>query len=272
MPTREYSGNAKRTALKVDIAATTTTFDVVDATGYPTGATGPFAIALALGNAAEEKVLVASRSGNTFTVATGGRGYDGTTAAAHRAGVNVDHVLTATDVRESNAHVNDTTGDPHPQYLTPTEASSAYRALAFRGAAVFTSGTAQSVPNSTYTAIEFASETADTSGFHDNATNNSRLTIPVGMGGWYAISAQVGWTANATGTRVLSIRKNGSAYLSDSGATVPAGADPTKTTVMYRALLAAGDYVEIMGRQSSGGALTVSPLTNNHADIEFLGA
>lgn len=156
--------------------------------------------------------------------------------------------------------------------LTEAAASAAYRALAFRGAAVFTSGAAQSIPDSTYTAIAFASETADTSGFHDNVTNNSRLTIPAGMGGWYAITAQVAWTANATGARVLSIRKNGSSYLSDSGSTAPAGADPTKTTVMVRALLAAGDYVEIMGRQSSGGALTVSGPNINHAEIEFLGA
>lgn len=126
MPVRSYAGAAKRTTLAGDITATSTNILVVDATGYPTGVDGPFAIALALGNAAEEKILIASRSGNTLTVATGGRGYDGTSAAEHRTGVSVDHVLTATDVREANAHVNDTAGDPHPQYLTPTEANAAY--------------------------------------------------------------------------------------------------------------------------------------------------
>lgn len=130
MAVRSYAGAAKRTNLAGDITATSTNILVVDATGYPTGVDGPFAIALALGNAAEEKILIASRSGNTLTVATGGRGYDGTTSAEHRTGVTVDHVLTATDVREANAHVNDTTGDPHPQYLTPTEASAAYVAKA----------------------------------------------------------------------------------------------------------------------------------------------
>lgn len=103
---RDYAGAAKRTALASGINATDMTISLADATGYPTGAAGPFAIALDLGVAAEEKVLIASRSGNTLTVETGGRGYDGTTAAAHGSGASADHVLTATDIREANAFIN----------------------------------------------------------------------------------------------------------------------------------------------------------------------
>jgi hypothetical protein len=125
MALREYAGGAKRTTLAAAITAASTTITVTDATGYPTGATGPFAIALDVGLAGEEKVLIASRSGNTLTVASGGRGYDNTSAAAH-ASATVDHVITAVDVREANGHVNDTTGDPHPQYLTATEGNAAY--------------------------------------------------------------------------------------------------------------------------------------------------
>lgn len=121
MAIREFAGGARRTALSGDITAASTNIVVSDATGYPTGATGPFVVAFELGVAAEEKVLIASRSGNTLTVAASGRGYDGTTAATHQSGTNVDHVLTAIDLREANTHVNDTTGDPHPQYIGPTE-------------------------------------------------------------------------------------------------------------------------------------------------------
>lgn len=124
MALREYAGAAKRTALVGDITAASTTFTVADATGYPTGATAPFVIALDTGLAGEEKVLITSRSGNTFTVSQ--RGFDGTSASAHTSGAALDHVLTATDLREANAHVNDSGGDPHPQYLTPAEASAAY--------------------------------------------------------------------------------------------------------------------------------------------------
>lgn len=107
MAIREYAGAAKRTALSGDITAASTTITVADATGYPTGATGPFAIALSQGQAAEEKILVTSRSGNTLTINT--RGYDGTTASNHSSGATIDHVLTAIDVREANEHINKTT-------------------------------------------------------------------------------------------------------------------------------------------------------------------
>lgn len=100
---REYAGGAKRTKLVGDITAASTTFTVTDATGWPTGAVGPFAIAFELGVAGEEKVLIASRSGNTLTVAASGRGYDGTTAASHQSGANVDHVITAIDIREATS-------------------------------------------------------------------------------------------------------------------------------------------------------------------------
>lgn len=126
MGVRDFAGGAKRTKLSAAITSTSTTINVVDGAGYPTGAAGPFAIAIDVGLAGEEKVLVATRTGNTLTVAASGRGYDGTTATAHSSG-DVDHVITAVDVREANAHVNDTTtGDPHPQYLNTAEGNAAY--------------------------------------------------------------------------------------------------------------------------------------------------
>jgi hypothetical protein len=128
MSLREYAGAAKSTTLVGDITAGSAVITVADATGYPTGATGPFAIAMALGDAEEEKILILNRSGNTLNVHT--RGYDGTSASAHSSGTTVDHVLTAIDVREANEHVNDSTGDPHPQYLTEAEGNAAYVAKA----------------------------------------------------------------------------------------------------------------------------------------------
>lgn len=134
---REYAGGAKRTQLVGDITAASTTFTVTDATGWPTGATGAFAIAFELGVAGEEKVLVQSRSGNTLTVAAGGRGYDGTTAASHQSGANVDHVITAIDIREATS-VTTTEGVAYdsarlggvaaPLYSTTAQANAAYAA------------------------------------------------------------------------------------------------------------------------------------------------
>lgn len=127
MGRRSYSGNAVPTVLSGGIGALDLTFTVQDATGYPTGASGPFYVTLARGAAGEEKVLCDSRSGLTFTVNAAGRGADGTVATSHAASsTTVEHTITKTDLDEANAHVNDTTGDPHPQYLTSAEGNSAY--------------------------------------------------------------------------------------------------------------------------------------------------
>lgn len=123
---REFAGAAKATALSGTLSAAATAINVVDGTGYPTGGTGPFVVTLDTGLASEEKVLVATRTGNTLTVATSGRGYDGTTASDHTNAASVVHTISAVDLREANAHVNDTTGDPHPQYLTPAEGAILY--------------------------------------------------------------------------------------------------------------------------------------------------
>lgn len=115
------------TVLSGGIGALDLTFTVQDATGYPTGAAGPFYVTLARGAAGEEKVLCDSRSGLTFTVNATGRGADDTVATSHAASsTTVEHTITKTDLDEANAHVNDTTGDPHPQYLTPAEGNAAY--------------------------------------------------------------------------------------------------------------------------------------------------
>lgn len=113
MAVRSYSGNAKTSAVSGTIAAAVTSIELADATGYPTGNDGPFVIAIDVGLANEEKVLVATRTGNTLTVASGGRGWDGTTAADHAAGAAVMHTFSATDAREANAHINATTA-AHP--------------------------------------------------------------------------------------------------------------------------------------------------------------
>lgn len=90
------------------------TFTVADATGYP--AADPFVVVVNRGELDEEKILVASRSGSTFTVDT--RGYDNTTAQSHSAGAVLEHELDALTVQALVDHVNETGHDDHTQYLT----------------------------------------------------------------------------------------------------------------------------------------------------------
>lgn len=117
----EHTGAAPATGLAAGISSTATSFTVLSGTGYPTGSVGDFVICLDPGMSSEEKVLCSTRSGTTFTVATGGRGYDGTTAASHSAGTtNVTHVLSAAEVDDTSAHIYDTTRNDHTQYIEGT--------------------------------------------------------------------------------------------------------------------------------------------------------
>ena len=96
---QEFSGGVLRTRLSANINNSVTSISVADASTFPSG-TNPFVIVIDRGNQSEEKVLISSRAGNTFTVAN--RGYDGSIANSHTSGSYVDHVLDATVIQDMN--------------------------------------------------------------------------------------------------------------------------------------------------------------------------
>jgi hypothetical protein len=120
-------------------------------------------------------------------------------------------------------------------------------------AARVTRSSAQSIPDSLNTSLAFDQERYDTAGVHDNTTNNSRLTAPVT--GIYAVTAQFTWGGSAgPGSRFAGLMKNGSTLIARSQEL--AGDDDENITTQVR--LAAGDYVEVLVLQTSGGNLTVA--------------
>jgi hypothetical protein len=148
----------------------------------------------------------------------------------------------------------------------------------FVGCVVYNSA-AQTLSNNTFTAINFNSEDIDTNSFHDNATNNSRITIPSGLGGKYLIGVMLNWDqSNGTGSRNTYIYKNGGA-IAQSAAGLGAGGVPSATLPIgfsYIADLAATDYVEAYGIQTSGGNLNVNGNATGtrvtHFWVQYLGA
>lgn len=88
------------------------TFTVLNASGYPSS--GRFVVQLNRGLPDEEKVLISSRSGTTFTVET--RGYDGTTAQSHT-NPTCNLILPATVVNALIDHVDGNESDPHSTKL-----------------------------------------------------------------------------------------------------------------------------------------------------------
>ena len=117
MARREYAGAAQKAYLTTALGGTTGDLSIVcdDLTNWPTGNAGhPFFIVIDRGLASEEKILCSTRSGNTLAVynvgGVVGRGQDGTTVTAHSNNAAVEHVFTATDADEANAHINASTG------------------------------------------------------------------------------------------------------------------------------------------------------------------
>lgn len=110
---RDYTGGAQASVLTALLGGSTAdkTIYCDDLTGWPTG-TGsrPFYIVIDRGKSSEEKILCASRSGNILSVyddgITNGRGSDNTSITSHSANAVIEHIFTATDADEANAHVN----------------------------------------------------------------------------------------------------------------------------------------------------------------------
>lgn len=136
-----------------------------------------------------------------------------------------------------------------------------------------TNTSAQSISNGTYTAINFQSEVFDTDGFHDNSTNNTRLTIPAGKGGKYLITGQANFASNSSGFRAIAIMKNGGAsQIAYANANPISGSSFTfEFSCVVSAV--ATDYYEMNVYQSSGGSLNVnSGSDSTRFDISYLGA
>ena len=168
----------------------------------------------------------------------------------------------------SNTHVLtvDTSVDGKIKWAAPAGGAT------FVGCSVYK--TDQTLSNAVDTAITWQSEDFDTDGFHSTVTNTSRFTIPSGKDGKYLITGQLSFDVNATGSRTVSLYKNGSN--TNLLAQVPAAPGSKFTGVVFSIIVAlvATDYVEIYGGQNSGGNLNVdgdSPY-GAFCQLQFLGA
>lgn len=121
-------------------------------------------------------------------------------------------------------------------------------------------GNTQTISNNTDTTISFGNaDVYDTDNFHDTTTNNSRITIPTGKGGYYLIYGNVTWANNNANARAVYLYKNGVradqvyVYWYGSGAAQSYYTQAFSTVVSA----AAGDYFQIYVNQVSGGNLDV---------------
>lgn len=136
-------------------------------------------------------------------------------------------------------------------------------------------GAAQTLTTGSATAITFGAsdtEVFDTNNFHSTTANPSRITVPPGLAGKYVVTAAIGFAANTTGFRYCAIYKNGVLDASTRVGATTISLSSTLVTASTVLSLAAGDYVEMYGFQSSGADLTVAAGTYTSLSVVYLGA
>lgn len=138
----------------------------------------------------------------------------------------------------------------------------------FVGVTVYSVSASVTVPNNTNTILPFNSEAIDTNGFHSTTTNTSRLTVPAGKGGYYAIWAKLEYDGSSANNYAGSIIVNGGTatpYANAVGSSGGTFANAVPMFVVYP--LADGDYVELRARQITGGSILAK--MNNEAETIF---
>jgi hypothetical protein len=124
----------------------------------------------------------------------------------------------------------------------------------FAGVRLRLSGS-QSIPNATDTVLNYTVENFDTNSYHDNTTNNSRITIPAGKAGYYLVFGTVNYSQVANGARVHEILYNNTTTIARDESLSNGGSIQVCHSISSVYYLAEADYIEHRLYQGSGGSL-----------------
>ena len=106
------------------------------------------------------------------------------------------------------------------------------------------------------TPLQFDTALFDTSGFF-NPAQKDRLTIPLGLDGYYLIGGTIAYQVNSQGTRELYFRPNGLTINLASNNLAASPTDPTIITTVALEHLNAGDFVRTHAYHDSSGPLQI---------------
>lgn len=151
---------------------------------------------------------------------------------------------------------------PNPRTYTAGEFATAAELNAIRDAINFLTNppifkgvqtTVQSTTSAAWVAMSLDTTSTDSYGGHSNTSNNSRYVSQVA--GWYWVLGFAAWAS--------AVQSEVDCVIAVNGATVPGSAQflPREASAVAAAdaaalvFLAVGSYVEVWGRQASGGAL-----------------
>lgn len=169
----------------------------------------------------------------------------------------------AVTATEFNTHIRDNLNwlkGAFTQLNVTSDSAKAKITPALVGARVYKAA-AQGITTGVSTAIQFDTERFDSDAFHDNVTNNTRLTIPASMGGYYVFGAHIQFNASATGYRQVAIVVNATTSLAVATTPAISGVDLNMSVAaLYQ--LAATDYIETYVLQTNGSSINVNAATN----------
>jgi hypothetical protein len=159
----------------------------------------------------------------------------------------------------------DSTAATGLKWATPSAGGSTYAGVSVQKTAQ------QSLSSGTFTLVSWDVENFDTDAFHDNSTNNSRITIPSGKGGKYLLSGGLRFTSgSAAGNRAATLYKNGTdlnyIFFQPPTTTTNDNLQPFSFVVS----LAAADYLQLYAYQNSGTTLNLDNLS--YWQVSYLGA
>lgn len=114
---------------------------------------------------------------------------------------------------------------------------------------------AQSLLNTTFTALLFNTDDNDSDNGHSTSSNTDRYTVP--KSGLWEVSAGVSFVGNATGIRIIRLTLNGNVIAGSANSSPQLGAGEFSQVAsrVVRVQCSAGDILRAEGWQSSGGAL-----------------
>lgn len=118
---------------------------------------------------------------------------------------------------------------------------------------VFRTASQSIATGATYVAITWQSSVWNVGAMWASGTNPTRITVPTT--GIYQIAVNIPWANNGTGRRAIGWRANGPGTVFAFQLQESTGVDTCNAAELIS--LQAGDYVEIMCFQTSGGALNV---------------
>lgn len=117
-----------------------------------------------------------------------------------------------------------------------------------------------------FNTVTFDSERYDDGGLHSTSSNTSRITIA--RTGKYYISGSAAMAGSALGAqRILRVQLNGVTFIASQEIVTLGGASQPELTVGTVYKLTAGDYVELVAFQDTGGALNLLALPNYSAEF-----